>query len=85
MNKQVIAIVGLAGSGKSEVAKVFEEAGFVRIRFGDVTDEELSKRGLALNEKNERLVRESLRKEHGMGAYAKLNLPRIDAALERAS
>lgn len=85
MSKWVVAIVGLAGSGKSEVAKVFEEAGFIRVRFGDVTDEEVKRRGLVLNEDNERLVRESLRKEHGMEAYAVLNLPRIDAALERAS
>ncbi|MEW6141594.1 MAG: AAA family ATPase [Chloroflexota bacterium] len=85
MTKWVVAIVGLAGSGKSEVAKVFEEAEFVRVRFGDITDEEVRKRGLALNEDSERLVRESLRREHGMAAYAKLNLPRMDAALKLAS
>ena len=53
----------------------------MRIRFGDVTDEELRKRGQELNEENERRVRELLRKEHGMAAYAELNLPLIDAAL----
>jgi dephospho-CoA kinase len=37
---------------------------------------------LELNEKNERYVRELLRKEHGMAAYASLNQPRIDAALK---
>ncbi len=84
MKKRVVAVVGLAGSGKSEVAKVFEETGFVRVRFGDVTDEEVKRRGLLLNESSERLVRESLRIEHGMAAYAKLNLPRMDAALKRA-
>ncbi|MCX8126488.1 MAG: AAA family ATPase [Dehalococcoidia bacterium] len=85
MRKWVVAVVGLAGSGKSEVAKVFEESGFIKVRFGDITDEEVRKRGLVLNEDNERLVRESLRQEHGMAAYAKLNLPRIDEALRRAS
>jgi len=75
---KVVSIVGMAGAGKSEVAKVFEESGFIRIRFGDVTDEEIKKRGLELNESNERYIRELLRKEHGMAAYAKLNLPRID-------
>ena len=78
---KVVAIVGMAGAGKSEVAGLFEKAGFTRIRFGDVTDEELKKRGQALNEENERRVRELLREEHGMAAYAKLNLPRIEAAL----
>ena len=79
---KVVSIVGMAGAGKSEVARQFEKNGFTRIRFGDVTDEEVGKRGLELNEENERYVRELLRQEHGMDAYAKLNLPRIDAALK---
>ena len=77
---KVVSIVGMAGSGKSEVARVFEKNGFTRIRFGDVTDEEIRKRGLELNEENERYIRELLRQEYGMSAYAKLNLPRIDEA-----
>ena len=75
---KVVSIVGMAGSGKSEVAKVFENNGFVKVRFGDITDEEVQRRGLELNEKNERLVRQQLRTEHGMAAYAKLSLPKID-------
>ncbi len=81
---KVVSIVGMAGSGKSEVARVFEQSGFARIRFGDITDEEIRKRGLELNEKNERFIRELLRKEHGMAAYARLNLPRIDSARQRS-
>ena len=77
---KVISIVGMAGAGKSEVARVFEESGFSRVRFGDVTDEELAKRGLELNEENEHYIRELLRKEYGMSAYARLNLPRVDEA-----
>lgn len=73
--------MGMAGAGKSAVARLFEADGFVRIRFGDITDQELEKRGLMRNEENERLVRQQLRKEQGMSAYAKLNLPRIEAAL----
>jgi len=81
---KVVSIVGMSGAGKSEVAGVFEESGFARIRFGDVTDEEIKKRDLELNEKNERYIRELLRKECGMAAYARLNLPRIDSALTGA-
>lgn len=77
---KVVAIVGMAGSGKSEVARLFQENGFTTVRFGDVTDEEVKKRGLELNEESERHIRELLRKEHGMAAYAKLNLPRIETA-----
>jgi dephospho-CoA kinase len=79
---RVVSIVGMAGSGKSEVARVFEENGFTRIRFGDITDKEVEKRGLELNEENERQIREQLRRELGMAAYAKLNLPVIDSTLK---
>jgi len=82
---QVVCIVGMAGSGKSEIARVFEKNGFKKIRFGDITDEEIKKRGLQLNEENERLVRRQLRREHGMAAYAKLNLPRIDDSLKSSN
>lgn len=81
---KVVSIVGMAGAGKSEVAKLFQENGFTRIRFGDVTDQEIRKRGLELNEKNERHIRELLRQEQGMAAYAKLNLPAIDLALKHS-
>lgn len=82
---KVVSIVGMAGSGKSEVARVFENSGFVKIRFGDITDDEVRRRGLDLNEKNERLVREGLREEYGMAAYAKLSQPKIDAALKSSN
>jgi dephospho-CoA kinase len=79
---KVVALVGMPGSGKSEVAKVFEANGYKTVRFGDVTDEEVKKRGLELNEKNEKSVREEMRALLGMAAYAVLNLPRIEAALK---
>lgn len=80
---QVISVVGMAGAGKSEVAKIFEENGYIKIRFGDVTDEEISKRGLVQNEKNECFIREDLREKHGMDIYARRNLPKIDSALKQ--
>ena len=81
---KAVAIVGMAGAGKSEVAHAFESNGFIRIRFGDITDEEVKKRDLVLNEENERCARELLRQEYGMSAYARLNLPRIDSALKQS-
>ena len=84
MNK-VIVFVGMPGSGKSEITHMFESAGFVRLRFGDETDLELKRRGLEINEKNEKFVREDLRKQKGMGAYAILIWPRTSAALEKGN
>ncbi|MBI2133795.1 AAA family ATPase [Candidatus Woesearchaeota archaeon] len=77
--KKIIAIVGMPGAGKSTATAFFEEAGFRKIRFGDVTMEEIAERGLAVNEENESMVRETLRLELGMDAYAKLNEPKIKA------
>lgn len=79
----VVAIVGMAGAGKTEVARRFAQAGFEIIRFGDITDAEVARRGLKLNESSERLVREELRQIYGPDAYARLNLPRIDEVLTR--
>ncbi len=82
---KIVAIVGMVGSGKSEVARVFKDKGFAVVRFGEITDEAIKKQGLPLSEENERPIRESIRKEHGMAAYAKLSVPRIDAALKNAN
>lgn len=79
---RVVSIVGMPGAGKSEVAKIFEKNGYVKVRFGDITDQEIERRGLELSEESERDIREQLRKEHGMSAYAELNLPRIEIALQ---
>ncbi|MFC2013564.1 AAA family ATPase [Chloroflexota bacterium] len=81
---KVVSIVGMAGAGKSEVARAFEGSGFIKIRFGDITDEEIEARGLELNEENERNIRESFRQKYGMGVYAQLNLTRIDDASKRS-
>jgi dephospho-CoA kinase len=81
---KIVSIVGMAGAGKSDVSRVFEQNGYVRIRFGDVTDEEMKKRGLEPNESNERMVREVLRGE-GKEVYAKRNQPRIEKALANSN
>ena len=82
---KVVAIVGMAGAGKSEVARAFEEHGYKKVRFGDITDAELRSTGLESSEENECYIRQQLRKEHGMAAYAKLNLPRIDSSLKSSN
>ncbi|MBI5368637.1 MAG: AAA family ATPase [Planctomycetes bacterium] len=79
----VVAIVGLAGAGKSVLADHFVKDGWGLIHFGDATMEELARRNLPVNEANERAIREELRREHGMAAYAVVNLPGIERARER--
>ncbi len=77
MNK-FIALVGMAGSGKSVVADELIRRGYHFFRFGQITMDILMERGLEVNELNERNIRENVRKEHGMGAYALLNIPKIE-------
>ncbi|MFA4873523.1 MAG: AAA family ATPase [Patescibacteria group bacterium] len=79
--KLVVAIVGMTGAGKTEAASVFVSLGWQMIRFGQITLDELKKRNLPVNETTERMVREELRRMHGMAAFAVMNLPKIDALL----
>lgn len=77
MNK-IIAIVGMCGSGKSIANDFFVKKGFKSVYFGGVTIDKLKENNLEINEKNEKMMRESLRKEYGMGAYAVVLLPKIE-------
>jgi dephospho-CoA kinase len=81
MNK-LICLVGMCGSGKSVIADELVTQGFEFLRFGQITMDTIKERGLEVSEANEREVRESLRTEHGMGAFAILNKPKIDRLLE---
>ncbi len=75
--KILLAIVGLPGAGKSAAAKFFKAKKLPVVRLGALTDEILKERGLSNNVANNQLIREELRRKHGMDAYLKLNLPKI--------
>ncbi len=74
---KIIAILGMCGSGKSIAADYFENLGYKKVYFGGVTMDKLKEEGLEVNPDNEKMMRERLRKDLGMGAYAKLLLPKI--------
>ena len=82
MNKKILAIVGLCGSGKSVIADYFISNGYKKVYFGGITLEEVKRKGLDINEKNEKMVREELRRQYGMGAYAILSLDKITGFLK---
>ena len=73
----------MSGTGKSEVVKYLESKGFFRIYFGQATIDEIKRRGLDINEANEKMIREELRKKHGMAAYAIINLDKISQAVSQ--
>ena len=76
MNK-VIAIVGMCGSGKSIASDMLVEKGYEKVYFGGVNMEKLQENNLEVTPENEKMMREKLRAELGMGAFAKILLPRI--------
>lgn len=82
---RLVALVGLPGAGKSVATEVFVHQGFHKIYFGDLTFEKLQEANLPVNEANERQMREALRQQHGIAAYALLNIPRITAALKKGN
>lgn len=67
----------MAGAGKSEASQYLASKGYPVLRFGDETDRGVTLQGQTLNEVNERVYRENLRKELGMAAYAIKIEPRI--------
>lgn len=85
MENKIIFVVGMTGSGKSIVSDELVKRGFAYLRFGQITMDEIKKRGLEVNEVNEKAVREGLRKEYGMGAFAILNVPKFDELLKSSN
>ena len=76
-NNIIVAVVGLCGSGKSEVTKVFLDNNFKRVYLGEVTFDELKRKNLPVTPDNERMVRENLRATNDMAIYAKLSNDKI--------
>ena len=81
MNK-LIAIVGMTGSGKTVVSDYLVNKGFKYLRFGQITIDIIKEKNLESTEKNERKIRESIRKKYGMGGFAILNLPKIEKLIK---
>ncbi len=78
MNRIILAVVGLPGSGKTEAINyLMEKYKWPKVYFGDVTFDEMKLRGLDINEKNERFVREDLRAKYGQLVYAQKVIEKI--------
>ena len=79
MNRIILAVVGLPGSGKTEAINyLMNKYKWPKVYFGDVTFDEMKVRNLDINEKNERFVREDLRKLYGQLHYAKKVIEKIN-------
>ena len=85
--RQLIAIVGMSGSGKSVATEYLENQGFKKLYFGGITYRLMEEAGIVrtADGKSEKEFREKLRKEHGPECYAKFLEPEIKEALKNQS
>lgn len=71
--RAIIAITGLAGSGKTNASNYFKKKGIPTISFGEMINKYIDSNKLGHTEEVHKKVRENLRREHGMAALAVLN------------
>lgn len=82
-NKTAIVFVGMPGAGKSVCVEHLQKKGWPSVYFGGITIDEIKKRGLEVNETNERLVREDIRAREGKGAYALRIITQIEEYFQK--
>jgi dephospho-CoA kinase len=80
---KVIVFVGMPGAGKSACVEYLKSKGLPTTYFGGITLDEVKRRGLEVNETNERLVREDIRAKEGKGAYAVRIIKQVEELLEQ--
>jgi dephospho-CoA kinase len=71
MERTIIVITGLPGSGKSEASGYIKSLGIPMFRTGDIVREEVLRRGLELNAQNSEMIARKLREEEGMDVLAR--------------
>jgi dephospho-CoA kinase len=76
--KKVITIVGMPGAGKSFCVDYLKQKGLPSVYFGGITVDEVKRRGLEVNEPNEKVVREELRATEGPGVMARRIITQIE-------
>ncbi len=78
--RRYIAFLGMPGSGKTEATTyVQRKYSCPKVYFGQITLDEMKKRGLEPTQDNERVVREDLRDRFGEDYYAQEIVRRIES------
>lgn len=68
----------MTGAGKSECASYMQQKNYPTLYFGGITVNETKRRGLEINETNEKMVREEMRATEGPAVMAKRISEEID-------
>jgi len=82
MSKKILILVGMPGAGKSTLVDYLATKNIPSVYFGGITVNEVKRRGLEVNEVNEKMVREELRANEGPGVMAKRIIPQIEDLLK---
>ncbi len=69
--KLVIGIVGMPGSGKSEVGKILKRKGFVVMEFGDIIRDIMKRNNIPINNRSIREFSIKFKRKHGDDILAK--------------
>lgn len=85
MANKIICVVGMPGAGKSLVSDELVKCGFSYLRIGQITLDKIKEMGVGPNEALEKKIREDIRREHGMAAFATLNIPKINELLLKSN
>ena len=75
--KNIIAVVGMCGAGKSVVCDYLESLNYHKLYFGGITYKLMAEQGIERTPDSERIFRENLRRDHGKECYAKFIYPEI--------
>jgi len=79
----IICIVGMPGSGKGQIVKIFGKYGVPHVSMGDIVREEADKRGVPRTPEGMNSVSIQLRQELGDNAVAKLTIPKVKELLKK--
>lgn len=78
-NLKIVALVGMPGAGKGLCVEYLEKRDWPSVYFGGITIDEVKRRGLEVNEANEKIVREELRATYGLSVMADRIIEKISA------
>lgn len=75
--KLIVCLTGMPGAGKSTVASVLEDNGFLRLSMGDIIREEAKRKNLEPTDQNMGKIMLKMRQEMGQAAIAKSMLYKL--------
>ena len=82
MDKKIIVLVGMSGSGKGSCTDYLEDKGLPKVYFGGMVYEEIKKRGLD-KVRDEKFVRIDMREKEGKAVLAKRAAQKADDYFEQ--